>query len=344
MCKKIIVNTPKITTQKHLLRLILASLLLVFLLLVSMTVGNKPIPISVIWQSVWQFDATNSDHLLVNQLRIPRSLVAVLSGFSLGAAGVVMQALTRNPLADPGILGINAGATLAVVISIAVFGFYHISIHMIFGMIGAMFAGLIVVFLANFSGKSDPIKVILSGVALSAVLLAFSQIIIVNSDELVFDQFRHWIVGSMQGRGYEVLGLLSVSTVIGLIATMAISRVLDTLSLGKELSESLGLNIPIIWLSSLFIVTLLAGTATAAVGPIAFIGLSAPHLARFFTGPNHLLLLPYAILIAGLLMLVADILGRWIAHPAEISAGIMVALIGGPFFVVLARRKKIFEL
>jgi len=318
--------------------------LLFLLILASIATGNNPISMAVTWNAIWDFDATNSDHLLVQHLRIPRSFIAVVAGFALGAAGVVMQAITRNPLADPGILGINAGATLAVVIAIALFGVEQISVHMLFGILGALSAGLIVVFLANTAGTTDPIRVVLSGVALSAVLLAFAQLMIVNSDEQVFDQFRHWIVGSIQGRGYDVLGLLTVITVVGLFAAMLISRALDMVSLGKEMGAALGANLALVWLLATFVVILLAGSTTAAVGPIAFIGLTAPHIARFFTGPNHRWLLPYAMMIAALLMLFADILGRWVAHPAEISVGIMVALIGGPFFVALARRNKLFEL
>ena len=337
-------NVKTVSSKQHLIRLFFGLILLLVLLLMSITVGNKPIPLAETWQAVWAFDETNSNHLLVQHIRIPRSFVAVIAGFALGTAGVVIQSLTRNPLSDPGILGINAGATLAVVISIAFFGFYHVFTHMLFGMLGALFAGLIVVYLADLAGRSDPIRVVLSGIALSAVLLAFAQIIIVNSDDQVFDQYRHWIVGSLQGRGYEVLGLLSLVTLIGLILAMVMSRSLDTMSLGKELSYALGLNPMMVWLLSALVVMLLAGATTAAIGPIAFIGLTAPHIARFFTGPNHRWLLPYAMLISALLMLCADILGRWLVHPAEVSVGIMVALIGGPFFVALARRKRLFEL
>ena len=309
-----------------------------------MTVGNKPIPLAITWQALWQFDASVSDHLLVQNLRVPRSLVALVAGMALGLAGVIVQSLTRNPLAEPGLLGINAGATLAVVIAIAFFGLSQIFVHMLFGMVGALLAGLLVMYLADIKGKADPIRIILSGVALTAVLLAFAQTIIINSDEQVFDQYRHWIVGSMQGRGYDVLGLLLLATVIGFVLSMMISRALDTSSLGKELSHALGLNVVTVWGVSAFIVVLLAGTATAAVGPIGFLGLVAPHIARFFTGPNHRWLLPYSMMISSILMVSADIVGRVVAHPSEISVGIMVALIGGPFFVILARRKRLFEL
>lgn len=340
-----VVNTPYDQTSKqHAVFMLMAVVSLFLLLILSFTVGNKPISLTTTWQAIWYFDVTNSDHLLVHELRIPRSLVAVISGVALGAAGVIMQAITRNPLAEPGILGINAGATLAVVIAIALFGFEHVSVHMLFGIFGALMAGLLVMLLVNSAGKTDPIKIVLSGVALSAVLLAFAQLIIVNSDELVFDQFRHWIVGSMQGRGYDVLGLLSLLSVLGLLIALGLSRALDALSLGSDMGVALGINLTLIWLLAGFVIILLAGSTTAAVGPIAFVGLTAPHIARFFTGPNHRWLLPYAMLIAAILMLLADILGRWIAHPAEISVGIMVALIGGPFFVYLARRNKLFEL
>jgi len=314
---------------------------LVLLSAVSLIVGAQEIEPHTAWQAIFSFDSSNNDHLLLRHLRIPRALLAMVIGCALGAGGVLMQALTRNPLADPGLLGVNAGAAVAIAAAIAGFGVTGISGQLGFGFVGAALAGVAVYLFGGIRQGFDPLRMVLAGAALSAVLLAATQIITINSDNAVFDQFRHWAVGSLQGRGYAVLGPVAVATAGGLVLAFATARGLDAVALGAELGMVLGARPAIVWLSCATAVVLLAGAATAAAGPITFVGLIAPHLARHAGGPDHRWQLCFSMLISALLVLAADVLGRVIARPDEISVGILSALIGGPVFVALVRRRRL---
>lgn len=323
--------------RRHHVALIPAILLLLGLCVLSLFSGARPIAPAVVWQALTDFDPANSEHLLVCYLRLPRTLLAVVVGGALGGAGVIMQTLTRNPLADPGLLGVNAGATLAIVLAIALFNISDIYSTMWFGMTGAALVSLAVFLLGGLNGD-NPVRIVLAGAALTIVLLCLTQIVIVNSHADAFDRFRHWVVGSLQGRGFDVLFPVSLLVLCGLLLAIISSNMLDIASLGPDASRALGVDPR--WLAGLsaLIVVILAGGATAAAGPLGFIGLTAPHVARTIAGPGHRWLLPWAVLFSAMLVLVADILGRTIGYPGEISVGIMVALIGGPFFMLLVKR------
>lgn len=318
--------------------------ILVVMAICSVFVGSRDISSADVWQSLRYFDATNSEHLLVVQLRVPRALLAIVVGAALGLAGAIMQAMTRNPLADPGLFGINAGATAAVVIAISVFGLSDVSSYLWFGLTGASVAGVCVLFLGGIKTGINPVRMVLAGAAITVVLLALTHIVTINSEDQVFERFRHWVVGSLQGRGYEVLLPSALCVALGAMLALLLASSLDTMALGNDVSRSLGINPLYIWGMSSLAVVLLSGAATAAAGPVSFVGLTAPHIARIFTGPDHRWLLPYSMLLSALLLLGADILGRVVGAPGEISVGIMVALIGGPFFIYLVRRWKIAQL
>lgn len=314
-------------------------LLLILLTISSVFIGTRSISVATTWQALVNFDPRNSEHLLVHYLRLPRTLLGLVVGVALGAAGAVMQALTRNPLADPGILGVNAGATLASVMAIAFLGLADINQYIWFALGGAALTGGAVCALGGLHGN-NPVRMVLAGAALSIVMLALTQLITVNSDEAVFDQFRHWVVGSLQGRGYAVLLPVSLLVLAGVVLALILATALDTLALGLDLGKSLGVNPLRIWLLAALSIVLLAGSATAAAGPIGFIGLTAPHFARAFSGADHRWLLPWSMMISAILVMAADTLGRLVGYPGEISVGIMVALLGGPVFIWLVRRWK----
>ncbi len=331
-------------TRQRMAGLVLLGLLLLALVPVSVVVGAQPTSFGLAWDAITAFDPGNSQHLVVVHLRIPRTLLAMITGAGLGVAGAIMQALTRNPLADPGLFGVNAGAAAAVAAAIAFLGTTSVTAYMGFGLLGAGLASVVIYVLGDLGRSASPVRVVLAGAALTAVLLSLTQIILINSEEQVFNQFRHWTVGSLQGRGYAVLGPVAMLTGIGLALALALARLLDAAALGQDLARALGVNPALVWALAAIAVIILAGSATAAAGPIAFIGLTAPHLARFITGPSHRWLLPYAVLVSAVLMLAADILGRLIAPPGEIGVGIMVALMGGPFFIAMVRRRRIAKL
>ncbi|WP_246616525.1 FecCD family ABC transporter permease [Thaumasiovibrio subtropicus] len=318
--------------------------LLLILAGISLFIGSRDIPINVSLDAIVAFDSSNSAHLLVQHIRIPRTILAIVVGCALGVAGTVMQALTRNPLADPGILGVNAGAALAIVCGITLFGVTTTQAYMWFGLLGASIAGGGVYLLAGIRGGINPVLVVLAGSAFSVVMLAMTHVITLNSENEVLDMFRHWAVGALQGRGYDVLIPVSVLVAVGCAIAFILSGALDTVSLGEDIGQALGAEPIKVWSLSAIAVIVLAGAATSAAGPISFVGLTAPHIARLLVGPGHDWLLPYAMVIAAILLLGADIAGRIIGHPSEIGVGIMVALIGGPFFVFLVRRWKINQL
>lgn len=307
-------------------------------------VGERTVSVRTSLDAVFAFDPGNNEHLLVRHLRVPRTLLGVVVGSALGVAGAIMQALTRNPLADPGLLGVNAGAAVMIAAAISFLGATDVVQYMWFGLLGAGLAGAAVYLLGGLRRGTNPVRVVLAGAAVSVVLLALTQVILVNSDALVFDRFRHWVVGSLQGRDAAVLGPIALLVAVGLGLATTLTRALDAAVLGSDLGRALGINPVRVWsLSALSVITL-AGAATAAAGPIGFVGLTAPHLARFLVGPDHRWVIPYSLLISALLIVGADALGRVVARPGEVGVGIVVALIGGPFFVALVRRGRLVQL
>lgn len=329
---------------RKILGLALMSGALVLLCIAGIVVGSRSISWETIWEAFTDFDPANSEHLLILQLRLPRVLLGVVVGLCLGVAGAVMQALSRNPLAEPGLLGVNAGAAAAIAAGIAFLGISNVLGYMWLGMVGAAIAGVFVYILGGVRKGTNPVKLVLSGAALSVVLLALTQLILLNSVEQVYDRYRNWIVGSLAGRGFEVLAATGALGLVGLLLAFSVARSLDSTALGEDTARALGANPTKTWAIAGVSIIVLAGAATAAAGPITFLGLAAPHVARLLAGVNHRWVLPYSAMIAAVLMVLADVLGRLIAPPAEVSVGIMVALIGGPFFVFLVRRKRLIQL
>ncbi|WP_045392594.1 iron ABC transporter permease [Falsirhodobacter sp. alg1] len=303
----------------------------------SLFVGPRAITAQVTMDALFRFDPANGAHLLVMQQRLPRVFLALIVGAALGAAGAVMQTLTRNPLADPGLLGISAGATLAIVILIAVTGRIDVNAALWAGVGGAALGGAAVFGIGGMAQGHDPVRLVLAGAALSIVMMTLTRVITVNADAHVFDQFRHWAVGSLQGRGWDVLNTSAGLALVGAIGALLLARPLDALALGRDLGQSLGTDPRRIWLVAAAVVVVLSGAATAAAGPISFIGIAAPHLARHICGPAHRPLILLSMLIGAALVSFADLAGRLIGGTTQIDVGIMTALIGGPIFVILAR-------
>lgn len=315
------------------------------LMLASLMIGARTVPPSQVWAALTAFDPTNDLHLVLRELRLPRSLLALLAGAAFGIAGGVMQAVTRNPLAEPGLLGVNAGAAVAVVLGAVVLGLTTMAQYVWFGFLGAGLAGATVFLLgrAHQSG-TDPVRLVLAGVGLSVVLGALASLMILNGGLEVLDIFRNWGAGALDGRGLAVLLPLSLALLAGGGLALTLSPALNALALGAEIGQGLGLRPGRIWAMACLAVMVLAGAATAAAGPIGFAGLVAPHLARALTGPDNRRLLPLSGLFAAILLLSADIIGRLVAVPQEVPAGIVTALLGGPFFVHIVRRHRMVQL
>ncbi|WP_238694158.1 iron ABC transporter permease, partial [Kocuria sp. HSID17582] len=327
------------------------------LCLLSLLVGGRLNTLAEGWQRIPQAftyafaperlsPAAQADDLVtvMGLLRLPRTLVALLVGAALGMAGTVIQGHTRNPLTDPGILGINAGAAAAVVLSI-VWGWAASPLGYVWpALIGcALVTAAVFALSSTGSSAANPLSVILAGAALSAILMAVVNALVL-SDQNTLDRMRQWATGSVSGVTLEVAAVTAPFVLVGAVLAMTQGPGLNLLALGEPVAESLGLNVTRQRVLGLLAVALLGGAATAAAGPVAFIGLAAPHMVRGLLGPDYRLLVPYSALLGAALALGADVLGRVIGRPGELQMGIVMALVGVPFFVVLIRRGKVTSL
>lgn len=306
---------------------------------VSLAVGARGLPLDTVWLALTHFDPADGDHAVVHA-RIPRTVLGLLAGGALGLAGTAMQGVTRNPLADPGIIGVNAGAALTVVTGIYVFGVSSLTGYIWFAFIGAAAAAVVVYLIASMGRDgATPVKLALAGAALNAGLYSLMNVILVSSQDTL-DQFRFWQVGGIAGRDWSVVlpGLPFLTA--GALIVLLTGRILNSLALGDDIARGLGQRVGLARAVTALGIVLLCGSATALAGPIAFVGLVIPHAVRFLTGPDYRWILPFSLVLAPALLLVADVIGRVVLLPGEVPAGIMTALVGAPVFVWLVRRGK----
>lgn len=316
------------------------SCVLVLLLLVwSIMLGAADISTSTVIDALFAFDATSFDHLVIQTVRLPRVVAGAFVGASLAVAGAIMQGLTRNPLASPGILGINAGASFAVVLAVYVMGSPPLSVYAVFAMIGATLAAIVVYGLGSMGrGGATPLRLTLAGVILTAFLTSFTTALLIT-DQDTLDQIRFWTVGSLAGRDWELFQQTAWYMVFGMIGALLLARQITTISLGEDIAAGLGQNTVLVKGLAAIAVVFLAGGAVALAGPIGFVGLVAPHLVRFFAGVDYRWILPYSALMGAVLVIGGDLVARVIIRPQELPVGVMMGLIGAPFFIYLARWK-----
>jgi iron complex transport system permease protein len=310
----------------------------------GLAVGSHPIEPAAVVEAIVAYDPTDGDHTIVVASRIPRTVLGVVVGVCLGLAGALMQAVTRNPLAEPGLLGINAGASLAVVIGIGYLGVTTVAGYLPLAFLGAAITAVGVYLLGTaHRSQGTPVRMALAGAAISIVLGALTRSILLG-DQAAFNQFRYWAVGSLQGRGFDVIGTVLPFALLGVAITLLLARSLNAVALGDETSRALGVNAGLVRGASALAVVLLAGAATAAAGPIAFVGLAAPHIVRSIVGPDQRLLLPATLVVAPAFLVAADVIGRWAIAPGELQTGIAAAILGGPVFVLLVRSRRMASL
>ncbi|CAB0599013.1 iron-siderophore uptake system protein [Corynebacterium diphtheriae] len=313
-------------------------IILLCMIIMSLGVGARNITSPDILAALRHYGDPTNSHIIWGR-RIPRTLIAIAAGASLSLAGVLIQALTRNPLADTGVFGINAGAAFTIVIGIALAGsLSHISIFAL-ALLGAILAGACVYALSMNSCKgSDPLRLVLAGVALSAILTGIGDgLSLVNPQ--TFDRLKSWMVGNIDAGSYQPAAVAGVGLILGILVTATCMRQLNALSLGDELAITMGASIAKTRLFTFIAIVVLAASATAAAGVITFLGLMVPHIARWIVGPNLLRLVATASLIGPIIVLSADILGRIIV-PGEFPAGVVVAFIGAPFLIAYAQTKR----
>ncbi|WP_340381723.1 iron ABC transporter permease [Streptomyces sp. SS7] len=320
--------------------LLLAVAVLALVAVASIAVGAKELSVAQVWHGLFADSGTYAD--VVVDERLSRTVLGLLVGAALGLSGAVLQALTRNPLADPGLLGINAGASAAVVTAITFLGVTSLSGYVWFAFLGAAAVGALVWFLGGSRGAT-PVRLALAGTAISAALYGYLQAVMIM-DDAALARMRFWTVGSLSsatdGTIRQVLPFLAAGTVLAL----ALARPLNAVEMGDDTARALGANLDRTRALAMLAATVLCGAATAACGPIVFVGLMVPHIVRSFTGPDLRWIMPYAALLSPVLLLGSDVLGRVVARPSEVQVGIVTAIIGGPVFIFLVRRRRTAQL
>ncbi len=318
--------------------LVVGLVALVLVCLLSVAVGSRTLPLATVWDVLWRVAPPGDEVTIIWDRRVPRTLVGLLVGVALGVAGALMQSLTRNPLADPSLLGVDVGSAAAVVAAIAFFGVSAVGDYIWFAFAGAAAASVLVYLLGSTGRAVTPERMVLAGVAISAGLGAFVAATLVL-DPAAFQQFRFWQIGSLDGRTAEVVLTVLPFVLVGLLVAALLAGPLNALALGDEAGRALGVDVALARLGCAVAITLLCGASTAAVGPIAFIGLTVPHIARSITGPDQRWVLPYCAVLAPVLLLGADVLGRLVISPRELEVGIITAFLGAPVFIALCRRR-----
>ncbi|WP_242902588.1 FecCD family ABC transporter permease [Actinomadura terrae] len=311
--------------------------LLLAVLVLSLAVGARPLSVGAAWNGLFHEDAAS--YTVVHEMRLPRTLLGLLAGIALGLAGAVMQAATRNPLADPGLLGVNAGASAAVVSAISFLGISSFAGFVWFAFAGA---GVVAVLLYTVGGGrgATPARLALAGSALNAALYSYvSAVQLLDTASL--DRMRFWTVGSLAAAQTSTVVRVAPFVLVGLALALLLARPLNAMAMGEDAARALGAHPARARIAAIVAVTLLCGAATAACGPIIFVGLMVPHLVRALTGPDLRWLLPYCAVLSPALMLGADVLGRVLVRPSELQVGIVMVVLGGPVFLYFVRRPRL---
>jgi iron complex transport system permease protein len=310
----------------------------------SVAYGSRSISLAEVWRALVDMNTSSTNGAVTVEMRVPRTLLGILVGAALGLSGAVLQGVTRNPLADPGIMGINAGAAAFVVLAITVFGLRGISVHIWFAFLGAVVATALVYAVAALGREgATPVKLALAGAAVTAGLTSLtSGIVMTDVDAL--DALRFWQVGSLAGRYAPILIGVAPFLLLGIVVALLCGRSLNGLALGDDTARALGLNVPRTRLVMFAVVAVLCGAATAACGPIVFVGLVVPHVARLVCGPDYRWILAYSALLSPILLLLADVLGRVLGSPGELQVGVVLGVLGAPCFVALVRYGRMAEL
>ncbi len=316
----------------------LAVLLLV--VLASLAVGSRPVAPGTVVEAFTSYDAADPDQLVVREVRGPRTVIGVMVGVALGLAGALMQGLTRNPLADPGLLGVTAGAALGLAVAVLGLGVSSLEGSVWFAFAGAA-AGVLAVYGVASLGRdgATPVKLAIAGAAVTALLSSLTSLLVLRDLESL-NAMRFWLVGSIAERGSAVASQAWPFVLVGVVAALSCGRVLNALALGADLARGLGQRVGRARLRIGLAVVLLAGSATAIAGPILFVGLVVPHVARAITGPDNRWVLAYCLVLGPIMLLAADIAGRVVAAPGELGVSVVSVLVGGPLFIALVRRRK----
>ncbi|MFI1813426.1 FecCD family ABC transporter permease [Streptomyces sp. NPDC020422] len=335
------VRKPTRSNSLRAVGLVAAVGVLLLVCVLSVMIGAKPVPLGDVWHGLFQNSGIRND-VVIHDVRVPRTLLGLLVGLALGLSGAVMQGLTRNPLAEPGLLGVNAGAAAAVVSAIAFLGITDTGSYVWLAFVGAGLVSVLVYVLGG-SRSATPVRLALAGTAATAALYGYVNAVqLLNSAAL--DRLRFWTVGSLASATMDTVTQVAPFILVGAVLALLIARPLNAMELGDDTARALGAHLNRTRLVAMVAVTLMCGAATAACGPIVFLGLMVPYIVRSITGPDMRWILPYAAVLSPVLLLGSDIIGRVVARPSELQVGIVTALVGGPVFIRLVRRKRMATL
>ncbi|MBK3593593.1 MULTISPECIES: FecCD family ABC transporter permease [Streptomyces] len=326
--------------SRRALATVVAVLALLLAVLLSLAVGARTVAPTAVVDALLHGGHSDAAEV-VREMRVPRTLIGLMVGAALALAGTALQGITRNPIADPGVLGISQGASAAVVLAIAYAGIHTLSGYVWFAFAGAAVASVAVYAIASRGrGGATPVKLALGGAAINALLVSVTMAVLTTKASAL-DEFRFWQVGSIAGREARVAQQIWPFLLVGVVLVLSVARGLDALALGEDVAKGLGRNVAAVRIVGGIGATALTGAGVAAAGPIAFVGLAVPHIARAIVGGDHRWVLPMAALIGPVMLLVSDVVGRIVLPPGEVPAGVMTALIGVPFLVALVRRKAV---
>lgn len=332
---------PVRTRGRRVVGLVVAVALLVVVVALSLSLGTRATSLESVVGALFAPLPDNNDHLVIRELRVPRTLIGLVVGAALALAGTLMQGITRNPLADPGLLGVNAGASLCVVLAISVLGITSPSGYIWFAFAGAAIAAAIVYAVGTLGREgATPVKLALAGTALTAGLTSIITLLLITDIDTL-SSYRFWSVGSLVNRDLDTVAMLLPFLLVGAVLAFTIGPILNVLSLGDDLARGLGQRVGISRAVAAVSIVLLCGAATALAGPIVFVGLVIPHLVRPFTGPDYRWILAYSAILGPVLLLTADVIGRLLSYPSEIEAGLVVAFIGAPVLIAIVRRSRV---
>ncbi|GCE49655.1 iron complex transport system permease protein [Thermosporothrix hazakensis] len=318
--------------------LLLGVLLLALAAFTSLAIGSANIDLSTVLHALFAFSGT-PDQYTIRDIRVPRTLIAICVGASLAVAGALMQAVTRNPLASPGTMGVNAGASFLVVAVAFFMGGTSLQIYSGFSLLGAAGAGLLVYFLSSLGRKGmTPIKLVVAGATISTLFSSLSQGFL-TIRESALDEVRFWLAGAVAGRNMSLFLQALPYMAVGLLISLIISKQVTILSLGDDVARGLGIRVGAIKLVAAATIVLLAGGAVSIAGPIGFVGLVIPHIVRALVGTEYRWIIPYSMIYGALLLLLSDIVARIIFHPGEAPVGAITALVGAPVLIWLVRQQ-----
>ncbi|MBE4906894.1 iron ABC transporter permease [Bacillus luteolus] len=325
------------TTQSRVLGLLIGILLLLISMCLSIVYGYANTTWKIAIEAFTQFDGSN-EHIIIESVRLPRALIAAAVGASLAIAGALMQALTKNPLASPGIFGVNAGAGFFIVVAVSFFSITSLQAFAWIAFLGAAVAAFLVYFIGALGREGlTPMKLTLAGSAMAAMFASFTQGLLVI-DEMALEQVLFWLAGSVAGRKLELLWSVLPYLAVAWGISLVMANKINVLTMGEDVAKGLGQRTGTVKLMAAVAIILLAGGSVAVAGPIGFIGIIVPHIARSLVGIDHRWIIPYCAVLGGILLVIADIGARYVVMPEEVPVGVMTAIIGTPFFIYIARR------